>query len=58
MADKVKITLVKSTIGAVPKHRETVKAMGLRKLHHSVILPNNQATQQIRHLIKVEEVEE
>ena len=45
MADKVKITLVKSTIGAVPKHRETVKAMGLRKLHHSVILPNNQATQ-------------
>ncbi len=62
MADKVKITLVKSTIGAVPKQRETVKAMGLRKLHHSVILPNNQATQgqiqQIRHLIKVEEVEE
>ena len=59
---KLKITLMKSTIGAVPKHRATVKAMGLRKLHHFVILPDNAATrgqiQQIRHLVKVEEVEE
>ena len=27
MADKLKITLVKSTIGAVPKHRRTVEAL-------------------------------
>ena len=26
MADKVKVTLVKSTIGAIPKHRATVEA--------------------------------
>ena len=32
MADKkLKITLVKSPIGAVPKHRRTVEAMGLTK---------------------------
>ena len=31
MADKLKITLVKSTIGAVPKHKKTVEALGLRK---------------------------
>lgn len=31
MAAKLKITLVRSTIGAIPKHRKTVKAMGLRK---------------------------
>ena len=32
MADKMlKITLVKSTIGAVPKHKKTVEAMGLAK---------------------------
>ena len=31
MADKLKITLVKSTIGAVPKHRRTVEALGLNK---------------------------
>ena len=29
MADTLKITLVKSPIGAVPKHRATVEALGL-----------------------------
>lgn len=57
---KLKITLVKSTIGAVPKNRKTVEAMGLRKLNKSVILPDNEATRgqirQVNHLIKVEEV--
>ncbi len=61
MADKLKITLVKSTIGAVPKHQKTAESMGLRKLHHSVILPDNAATRgqikQISHLVKVEEAE-
>ena len=59
MADKLKITLVKSPIGAVTKHRKTVEAMGLRKLNKTIILPDNAATrgqiQQIRHLVKVEE---
>ena len=59
MADKLKITLVKSPIGAVPKHRKTVEAMGLRKLNKTIILPDNAATrghiQHIRHLVKVEE---
>lgn len=56
----LKITLVKSPIGAVPKHRATAEAMGLRKLNKTIVLPDNAATrgqiQQIRHLIKVEEV--
>ena len=56
----LKITLVKSPIGAVPKHRATVEAMGLRKLNKTIVLPDNAATrgqiQQIRHLVKVEEV--
>lgn len=60
MADKLKVTLVKSTIGAIPKHRATVAAMGLRKLNKSVELPNNAATQgmvkQVQHLVKVEEI--
>jgi len=55
----LKITLVKSTIGAIPKHKKTVKALGLRKLNKSVELPDNAATrgmvQQVRHLVKVEE---
>ena len=60
MAEKMlKITLIKSPIGAVPKHRRTVEAMGLTKMHKTVTLPDNAATrgqiQQIRHLLKVEE---
>ena len=55
----LKITLVKSTIGAVPKHRKTVAALGLRKLNKTVVLPDNAATRgmvrQVRHLVKVEE---
>ena len=60
MADKLKITLVKSPIGAIPKHRATVAALGLTKMHKTVELPNNDAikgmVQQVRHLVKVEEV--
>lgn len=56
----LKITLVKSTIGAVPKHRKTIEALGLKKLNKSVELPDNASTrgmvQQVRHLVKVEEV--
>ena len=43
MAQKLKITLVKSTIGAVPKHRKTVEALGLRKLNKTVEMPDNPA---------------
>ena len=61
MADKMlKITLIKSPIGAVPKHRRTVEAMGLTKMHKTVELPDNAATrgqsQQIGYMLKVEEI--
>ena len=58
MAD-LKVTLVKSTIGAVPKHKKTVEALGLKKLNKTVVLPDNAATggmiKQVQHLVKVEE---
>ena len=41
---KLKITLIKSTIGAVPKNRAIVKSMGFKKLNSFVILPDNAAT--------------
>ena len=60
MADKLRITLVKSTIGAVPKNRKTVEALVLRKLNKTVEMPDNAAVrgmiQQVRHLVKVEEI--
>ena len=41
MADKLRVTLVKSPIGAVPKHRKTVEALGLKKVNNSNELPDN-----------------
>ena len=59
MAEKLKITLVKSTIGAIPKHRATVEALGLKKMHKTVEMPDNAAVRgmvaQVKHLVKVEE---
>ena len=60
MAKTLKVTLVKSTIGAVPKNKATVEALGLRKLHMTVELPDNAATRGmifvVKHLVSVEEV--
>ena len=60
MAEKLRITLVKSPIGAIPKQRATVEALGLRKMHKTVEMPDNAAVrgmiERVRHLVKVEEV--
>lgn len=57
--NKIKITLVKSPIGAVPKHRKTIEAMGLTKMHKTVLLPDNAATRgqiaQVGYMLKVEQ---
>lgn len=60
MAKMLKITLTKSTIGAIPKHKKVVKALGLRKLHHSVELADTPqargAIAKVTHLVTVEEL--
>ena len=62
MAKMLKITLTKSTIGAIPKHKKVVKALGLRKLHHSVELADTPQTRgaiaKVTHLVTVEELED
>ena len=59
MADKLRITLKKSTIGCVPKHKKIVEALGLRKVNHTVEQPDNAAIRgmikQVDYLLKVEE---
>jgi large subunit ribosomal protein L30 len=57
---KLKITQVRSTINRQENQKRTMKALGLRKLHHSVI---HEDVPQIRgmirtvfHLVKVEDV--
>ena len=60
MAGKLKVTLVKSPIDAIPKHRKTVEALGLRKLNKTVEMPDNESVRgmiwQVKHLVKVEEI--
>jgi len=57
---ELRVTLVKSTIGSKPKHKLTVKALGLRKLHQTVVQKDNAAIRgmvdSVRHLVKVQEV--
>jgi len=57
---QLKVTLVKSTIASLPKHKKTVEALGLRKLHASNIHQDNEAIRgmlhKVRHLVKVESV--
>jgi large subunit ribosomal protein L30 len=55
----LKITLTRSTIGSIPKHRKIVQALGLKKLQSSVRQKDNPAIrgmiEKVRHLVKVEE---
>ena len=45
----IKIKLVKSPIGKIPKHRKTIKALGLKKINQ-VVEKND--TPQIRGMLK------
>ena len=60
MAEKLRITLVKSPIGAIPKQRKTVEALGLKKLNKTVEMPDIDAVRgmlwHVKHLVKVEEI--
>lgn len=59
-AKQLKITLVKSTIGALQGQKATVTALGLRKINSVTIQPDNPCTRgkifKVKHLVKVEEV--
>lgn len=58
---QLKITLVKSAIGFEQSQKDTVRSLGLRKLHQVVTLKDNPQIRgmvnKVRHLVVVEEVE-
>ena len=58
----LKVTLIKSPIASLPKHKATVKALGLRKIGQTVVKPDNPAIRgqifAVKHMVKVEEVDE
>jgi len=55
---RVRVTLVKSTIGFNRNQAKVVEGMGLRRIGHSVELPDTDATRgmilKVRHLVDVE----
>ncbi|PRZ18440.1 50S ribosomal protein L30 [Nesterenkonia sandarakina] len=56
---KLTVTQVKSLIGANPKHRETVRSLGLKRIGHTVVRDADAVTvgmlNSVKHLVKAEE---
>ena len=56
---RIKVTLVKGLRGAIAKHRESVKGLGLRHREHTVELEDTPAVRgminRVSYLVKVEE---
>ena len=56
---KVKVTLMKSVNGRLASHRSCVRGLGLRRMHHSVVVEDTPCTRgminKVGYLLKVEE---
>jgi len=56
--NKIKVTLVKSTIGRIASHRACVAGLGLRRIRHAVELQDTPAVRgminAVGYLLKVE----
>jgi large subunit ribosomal protein L30 len=59
-AKKLRITLVKSVIGYSRRQKDTVKALGLRRVNQSVVQDDTPVirgmVEKVNHLIEVEEL--
>ncbi len=57
--EKIKVTLVKSTIGCTQKQKDTVKALGLKKIGSSNIITSNACSEGmlkiVAHLVMIEQ---
>lgn len=57
---KLKLTQIHSTAGRQPRHRQTVRGLGLRRLHHSTEVQATPAIlgmiKQVSYLLKIEEL--
>lgn len=57
-AKKLKVTLVKSVIGTKESHRACVRGLGLRRLHHTVMVEDTKAVRgminKVYYLVKCE----
>ncbi|WP_027857437.1 50S ribosomal protein L30 [Marinobacterium jannaschii] len=58
MANTVKVTLVRSPIGTLPKHKLCVKGLGLRRIGHTVELEDTPSVRgminKVSYMVRVE----
>lgn len=61
MANKLKITQIRSTIGKLEAQKRTIRALGLGKINRSILHNDSDAIRgmiyEVKHLVKVEEVD-
>ncbi len=57
---QINVTLVRSPIGAQPKHRECVRGLGLKRMHQTVTLEDTPSVRglvnKVYYMVRVEEV--
>lgn len=55
----IKVTLVRSPIGTLPRHRECVRGLGLKRMNHTVELEDTPSVRgmvnKINYMVRVEE---
>jgi large subunit ribosomal protein L30 len=59
MAKKtIKVTQIRSSIGRLPKHKATLRGLGLRRINHTVELEDTACVRgminQVQYMVKVE----
>jgi large subunit ribosomal protein L30 len=62
MVAKLRVTQTRSTISHIARNRATIRALGLKGIGDTVVVPDNEATRgmvrQVRFLVSVDEVDE
>ncbi|NUY57627.1 MULTISPECIES: 50S ribosomal protein L30 [Salinivibrio] len=59
MAKTIKVTQTRSVIGRLPKHKATLRGLGLRRINHTVELEDTPCIRgminKVNYMVKVEE---
>jgi len=62
MAKRLRIQQTRSVINRLTKHKRTIKALGLRRIRHTVEQPDNPQIRgmvfKVKHLVSVEEIDD
>ena len=60
MANRLKVTQIKSAVGNKPNQRETLRTLGLKRIGDIIVKEDSQSVRgmvsTVHHLVKVEEI--